>query len=495
VKNRPPIINRICGRLGEEHGFALVLALGTLTVLGILGTSVMLYSSQSYTSAAEGHADQSAYALAEAGINNAMAVLSAPSNNATRASILPSSLATANRSDYEGGFVKWWGTLNQQTTTWSLCAIGYRRNPAQVTGYVTRKICAGTRVRASLMQPVNNPAWNYIMSLRTGSPDGCDMSLDNSMNMQSPLYVAGNLCLKTPSQVSAGPLVVQGHVTLDVNTNIGSSAAPISEAHIVGGCSYKGGAFHNPCTAADKFWATRSDATPPTITAPTVDLDYWYANSSPGPRTGCASSSGTPPVLDTNGLRDSSVTGVFNLTPIGSDYSCSTGIGQISWNHTAKVLTVNGTIFIDGSATVAYGQQNVPIQYNGQATLYLSGTFYVSNTKFCGGINAAGDNCDFASWNPNTEMLVVVANGTGGQVPAADSVLVKNSYFQGGLWAGAAIELDTTSNVEGPEIATTEVIGQTVTAHSFPVITTIPAGAPGVPVVYAQPDPPSAYTG
>jgi hypothetical protein len=93
-------------------------------------------------------------------------------------------------------------------------------------------------------------------------------------------------------------------------------------------------------------------------------------------------------------------------------------------------------------------------------------------------------------------MLVVVANGLGGQVPAGDSIQVVNGYFQGGLFAsGGAIELDTTSNVEGPEIANTEIIGQKVTAHAFPLITEIPVGAPGVPVVYAQPDPPSGYTG
>jgi len=46
----------------------------------------------------------------------------------------------------------------------------------------------------------------------------------------------------------------------------------------------------------------------------------------------------------------------------------STTSGEISWNATAKTLTVKGTIFIDGSAKVSQ-----TANYNGQATLYLSG--------------------------------------------------------------------------------------------------------------------------
>lgn len=487
---------RQLGFLRAENGMALPFALAALTVLSIVTTSTTYFSTQNLTAAAHSSANQTAYTLAEAGINNAMAVLSNPLNNADNPALLPGSLATANVTTYQTGFVKWWGVLDPKTTQWSLSATGYARNPAAPGGYTTRTIGASTRVRASLMQPVNNPAWNYIMSLQTGYPSGCDMSLDNSMNMQSPLYVAGNLCLSTPSQVSAGPMVVKGSVKLDVNTNVGTSSVPVSEVHVGKGCSYKGGAWHSPCGPADMVFARVSDANPPTIVAPTVDLDYWYANAAPGPKIPCAIVSGTPPVLDNDTVRDASVTTIFNLTPSTSDYTCKTAAGELSWNHTAKVLTVSGTIFIDGSVTANYGFQNVPVEYNGQATLYLSGTFLVSNTKLCGGISADGTNCDFSTWNPNTEMLVVVANGTGGQVPAGDSIQIANSYFQGGLFAsGGAIELDTTSNVEGPEIAITEIIGQKVTAHSFPLITQIPQGAPGVPVVYAQPDPPGNYTG
>jgi hypothetical protein len=91
-------------------------------------------------------------------------------------------------------------------------------------------------------------------------------------------------------------------------------------------------------------------------------------------------------------------------------------------------------------------------------------------------------------------MLVIVAAGSGGQLPTGDSIRVVNSYFQGGLWGNSNIELDTTSQTEGPMIAGTEIIGQKVLTHAFPYIDDIPVGAPGVPVVYAQPDPPTNFT-
>ncbi len=499
----------------REEGFALVLALGIVTVLGMVGTTVMVYSSHNSSLASRSSVDEKAFSLAEAGVNDAMAILQNPSNNALTASLLcsgaslPCDLAHALTAGYDNGVVKYWGNLDPSTSTWTINSWGYMHNPTGPgASDVVRKITTTLKVRPSFMQPPNTQAWNYIISEATGTPGGCDMSLDNSVNMQSPLYVIGNLCLQTPSQITQGTdrniLVVRGHTTLAVNTNIGASGSPIAEAHVAGGCSYKGASFHSPCGSADETWASLSDANPPTLTVPTASYSYWYTNAAPGPTQGCSTASGTVPVFETPGNTaiDSSVPGVFNLTPSGSDYSCivtnAAGkvVGQISWDHTARKLTVYGTIFIDGSACVCYGFAT-PISYDGQASLYLSGTFQVSNTIFCGKIS--GSTCAAqdppSGWDPNAEMLMVVANGQGGQNPANDSAQIKSSYWQGGLFTTYAIEMDTTSSVEGPMIASTEIIGQTLTAHSWTSITSIPAGAPGTPVVYAQPDPPGVFRG
>ena len=69
-----------------------------------------------------------------------------------------------------------------------------------------------------------------------------------------------------------------------------------------------------------------------------------------------------------------------------------------------------------------------------------------------------------------------------------------SSSFEGGLFATNAIELDTHSQTEGPMIAGTEILDNTVYANTWPLIT-IPVGTPGAIVVDAPPDAPGGYSG
>jgi hypothetical protein len=209
--------------------------------------------------------------------------------------------------------------------------------------------------------------------------------------------------------------------------------------------------------------------------------------------------SGTPPVFENetvNPTRNNSVPTVFELTP-ASSYTCRVGpaeapFGELSWNATSRVLTVAGTIYIDGSARVTNGFLN---QYNGQATLYLSGTFLINNgSKLCGGVS--GSNCDFAAWNPNTEMLTIVADGNGGQAGTGNSILIdNNAEFQGGLFATESLAFMNNARSDGPMVGDTVTLANNVTTDAFPTITTVPVGMPGNPQVYAQPNPPQLYNG
>jgi hypothetical protein len=494
----------------------MVMAVGILVVLGMLAVVITVYTTAGQRTASHSSAGVSAYSLAEAGINNAMSILGSQ-RNAGIPTLLPDNSAArpANVSYYDGGasgkppYVKWWGVYDTPTTTWRLTSIGYMRNPTGGSQLVTRKITVSVKVRPALMQKTGNPAWNYIIATRTSTPKGCDESLDNSVNIQSPMYVLGNLCLNTPSQISGGPLQVKGSVKLDVNTNIGSSGTPLNEMHVRNGCSYKNGQYISPCTPTQKVWASVVDDQPIDLELPTADFASWYVNSAPGPRQGCTTQSGTVPVFDNNTTWDppnpvggGSVPGVFNLTPGSSDYSCvvksgSTVVGQLSWDHTAKMLTINGTVFIDGSATVSFGAQNVPIRYQGTGTIYLGGTLLFTNTQLCADINATNDGCDFLHWQPNNTFLVFVVNGIGGngeQVPTGDSVQLVSSSFEGGFFATNTIELDTHSRTEGPMFAGNEIMDNTVFAATWPLIT-VPTGMPGTIVTDAPPDAPTDYSG
>ena len=54
------------------------------------------------------------------------------------------------------------------------------------------------------------------------------------------------------------------------------------------------------------------------------------------------------------------------------------------------------------------------------ATLYLSGTF-LHQRHACAACRDAA-RCNFAGWNPNKDLFMVVANGSGGQVNPGDSI-------------------------------------------------------------------------
>jgi Tfp pilus assembly protein PilX len=580
-------------RLRGERGMALVMAIGIMAVLSIAGTTAVMYSTSSAQQATQSRSRSDAFSLAEAGINNAMAVLNVPTNNALDPDVLnkctsnetkygtPGSAPVAESSwrhdAYANGTVDWCGTLNRSTAQWYLTSIGIMKNPDR-TGNVTRMLQATVSVVPTLTQPLNNPSWNYIYATRTGNT--CDQTLSNNVSGGSWMYIAGNLCLSQNVGIGATKLIVGGNLDLDNNAFVGAntSMATRAEAYVGGNCRYqKVSSSWHTCTGnqdAYNIFSKLSDGatvgvshSAPVVAPPAADFSTWYENSIPGPASSCTTSSGTPPTFDNNyPSRDNSVSTPFDLTP-ASSYTCRVGpganttesgaltatqttitvasasgfpttgtfrirvddenmtvtggqgtttwtvtrgvngttaathasgtsvywddadtSGELSWNATAKQLTVKGTIFIDGSAKVSQ-----TANYNGQATIYLSGTM-LFNGSLCG--VPTGSSCIFSNWNPNSEMLTIVANGTGGQVNTGDSVyFANNQYFQGGLFGTGNVEYSNNSNSDGPIMGSQIILANNVVTNSFPNITTVPVGMPGNPAVYAQPNPPQFFSG
>ena len=123
-------------RLADERGIALILTLGILLATSFMLVTVIQYSSDAGRGANRSKADQVAYALAEAGINNAMSVLANPTNNA-----LNSTLLAARVSTYENGTVTWSGSFNPMNARWTLTSVGSVRNPTGPTAApVSRRI-------------------------------------------------------------------------------------------------------------------------------------------------------------------------------------------------------------------------------------------------------------------------------------------------------------------------------------------------------------------
>jgi hypothetical protein len=500
------LLRRAHARFRCERGITLVLTLGVMIALSAAVVVVIEYGSASGRGAGLFKTDKQAFALAEAGLNNAVAVLNNPSNQALDPDILP--VRTTN---YEGGRVVWSGTLDRATAVWTLTATGYVRNPTRPPGgsEITRTLTSKVRVYATLTQPNAHPAWNYLFNTSTNlSP--CDMTLSNNVGGSSRLYISGDLCLSQNAGVTSSELIVHGNLYLEQNAFVGVNTSMDTrvQTSVGGHCSYEkylAGAQANPCSgdqdARNIFskmnpssWTLGVSNAPTVVTTPVSEFGTWYENAIPGPSQSCTAVSGTPPVFDNDyPARNNSLATAFDLTPATS-YMCRVGpagspSGELSWNATTKVLTVVGTIYIDGSLK----STNSLATYNGQAVIYLSGTFW-NNGKLCAAVS--GSECDFAGWNPNTEMLTITTEGSGGQAGAGNGILMdNNSQFQGALYSTANITFTNNSRSDGPMIANQLIFANNVQNDSFPTVSVVPAGQPGNPEVYAQPSAPDSFSG
>jgi len=568
-------------RLKDQTGMALVMAVGVMAVLTIAGTSLVAYTTANARSGAYSKQNELAFSLAETGLNNAMAVLSNPSNDSLAPGTLPSTEATASSALYEGGTAKWYGVLDRPSAQWTVTAIGLHNNPTgNGVAQVLRQLTAQVPIQPTYMQPLNNPVWNYLYAGHTGST--CDQTLNNNISGTSRMYIAGNLCLSPNVQLAQSTVIVRGNLDVANNAAVGAATnmGTRVETYVGGNCRYGVGAWAE-CSGnqdARHIYSKLSDGTtvavnhnPLPVEPPTADFALWYEHAIPGPAQSCTTASGTTPTFDNNypthNLNGGSVPTVFDLTPTSS-YICRVGpgasttlvsaitaaqtsltvassggfpnsqfkiriddevmtvtggygttswtvtrgvsgttaashassqtvlwddatpSGELSWNASTKTLTVKGTIYIDGSAKISNGAVN---SYNGQATLYLSGTFRATGS-LCGSVS--GSACAFPSWNPNSEMLTIVANGNGGQVNPGDSILVDNNYsYQGGLFATNAVEFGNTVNVGGPVVGSQILLSNNLTTNSFPIIDTVPVGMPSNDAVYAQPLPPKLFAG
>jgi hypothetical protein len=74
-----------------------------------------------------------------------------------------------------------------------------------------------------------------------------------------------------------------------------------------------------------------------------------------------------------------------------------------------RLPSSKGTVYLDGSAVIGNGGTDT---YDGQGSLYLTGTLLIKNTRLCAVADAYG-NRDATYWDPNTRLLVFAADGNG----------------------------------------------------------------------------------
>src|SRR2546422_640547 len=208
--------------LGSERGFALVLALGVTVTLSMTVVTVVEATTANSRSSVQTKNRVSAYNLAEAGINDAAAVLAHtpsaydshalhpqppdqpgdcanPPANPSGAPLLGNTCSPFV-STYDGGTATYSGVYAAGTQDWTITSMGSVRNPygGQST---TRTLTAKIHIRPQISQQKVVAAWDYIF-VKDTTPGVCNVTLDQTSALSSSLYIEGNLCFKNQGDIS-----------------------------------------------------------------------------------------------------------------------------------------------------------------------------------------------------------------------------------------------------------------------------------------------------
>jgi hypothetical protein len=431
----------------------------------------------------------SAESLAEAGLAQAFSVLNFESNNPTEPTLLgcnsSGTSCTPVTSTVGEGTASYNGSLDLNTSKWTISSTGQVRNP---TGGAPVTVTLNATVPLVMTSGEPNAAvWNYLFSTREPG-GGCEVDVSGSnVVIDIPVYVRGDLCL-TGSNVmidergegqtpSPGPidLRVGGKlVFIGSNATVGVPSDYITSAGIGLGCTNSINGTPHTCTTSDRYYVTTSRPFEE-IEAPVADINTWFnepntINSTAAVGGDCNVRSGTPPNINPDALLDADA-GTLNLTP-NQSYTCrkivdGVTVAELSWNG-STTLTIKGVIVVDGNL---YANDSLAT-YAGSATIYVNGTFSItsSNGKLC-----ATSDCNYTNWNPNAEMLIVVANTI--------NLDGSNNAYQGGLFCPTTgtINLGGSNNIlHGPIICGgfNFINSSNTEFKPMPTVSQVPLGAP-----------------
>ena len=292
-------------------------------------------------------------------------------------------------------------------------------------------------------------------------------------------------------------------VTYDDDTNgIGTSGTPIAQANIGGTCTYNANPAHTPCSSADHVYAgtitSTSAGSNQALVMPSVDFKYWWANAMPGPKHFCTNANPglSSTFFDNNASTttgpDGSLTVNGEIAPSNSSYTCQvwsqpptsgTLLGELSWNHTTHILTIRGTIFVDGN--FRFDTDGEVVDYHGRATLMSSKDDEI-DAVVCAGGTATTDatSCltNMSSWDPTQNYMVLMSEedneydqgGTtcSGNTPPTCYNGHPPGAFQGVLYSTADCLIHQNFQDSGPVICNTITLpdesGINPTFYTFP---------------------------
>jgi len=384
-------------------------------------------------------------------------------------------------------------------STWLIVSTAYAWNPS--TASVT------ARTSLALVPVVVSPGavaavWNHLFLTAPLVSGVCQTNYSgNNLVIDVPLYVIGNLCLSGSNDIikevgQPVDLQVGGKLVLNgPNTQVGTdSTHPITSGVVVGGCTTVSvTSATTACAPASYRYYVGQSETFNSVAAPVenaTDINNDYATFDPGPMHPCKA--GTSPAglaastFDTDTTYNASAA-TFNLTPSFS-YDCQsqsgTSVGRLKWDNTTKVLTISGSIFIDGAM-----QLTQSATYTGTAVIETAGavTFVGNNTTLC-----ATSPCNTAlnAWQGNSGNNSMLTIATLKSNATSFTLQDNNQTFQGSLWTQPSASVSIPGNnatIEGPMSVGTMNNANNVNLKPLPVITNMPVGAPLPPNTGAQP--------
>jgi Tfp pilus assembly protein PilX len=197
-------------------------------------------------------------------------------------------------------------------------------------------------------------------------------------------------------------------------TTIGTAGSPIHEVQVGGTCQYHTQTANSPCSSVDKVFADEIGTTPLGLSKPAIDMAYWYSNARPGPLHNCTTGS-FPGGFDNDTTYNNSRGGSPEVTPTGSSYTCQVKdaqnviIGELSWNHVTHVLTIKGTVFVDGD--FRFDDDGQIVHYVGRGIIYAAGDIEFDELVCAGGsgVTSCVDPPGMDSWDPTVNMMIVLA--------------------------------------------------------------------------------------
>ena len=168
-----------------ESGISLIIALIFLAAMSALAASAAFYAGSNTRAAESSVGDTQAHGLAEAGITEALAILSKPGNNPLGVDLLPGPGSPVT-STYAAGSVSWSAVLDEASSPkkWVITSTGAVANPTGPIADLEEKVVAHVPLIISGDTPPGTDAWGYVYSGKTGDPGGCDVTLDQGVELE-----------------------------------------------------------------------------------------------------------------------------------------------------------------------------------------------------------------------------------------------------------------------------------------------------------------------